>query len=78
MAIRVINPTSPGQRGMTRADYQEITTDKPEKSLLKPLKKHSGRNNTGRITCRHKGGGQNKLTVLSISNVKKIRYPCDS
>lgn len=57
MATRVINPTSPGQRGMVKADYQEITTDKPEKSLLKPLKKHSGRNNTGRITCRHKGGG---------------------
>ena len=57
MAIRKINPTSPGQRGMTKCDYQEITTDKPEKSLLKPLKKHSGRNNTGRITCRHKGGG---------------------
>lgn len=57
MATRVINPTSPGQRGMVKADYQEITTDKPEKSLLRPLKKHSGRNNTGRITCRHKGGG---------------------
>lgn len=57
MATRIINPTSPGQRGMVKADYQEITTDKPEKSLLKPLKKHSGRNNTGRITCRHKGGG---------------------
>lgn len=57
MATRIINPTSPGQRGMVKADYQEITTDKPEKSLLRPLKKHSGRNNTGRITCRHKGGG---------------------
>lgn len=57
MANRVINPTSPGQRGMIRPDYQDITTDKPEKSLLRPLKKHSGRNNTGRITCRHKGGG---------------------
>ena len=57
MAIRKINPTSPGQRGMTKSDYSEITTSTPEKSLLKPIKKHAGRNNTGRITCRHKGGG---------------------
>ncbi len=57
MGIRKINPTSPGQRGMTKSDFVEITTDKPEKSLLKPMKKKSGRNNTGRITCRHKGGG---------------------
>ncbi len=57
MTIRKINPTSPGQRGMTKSDYQEITTSTPEKSLLKPLKKTAGRNNTGRITCRHKGGG---------------------
>ena len=57
MGIRKINPTSPGQRGMTKSDYQDITTSTPEKSLLKPLRKTAGRNNTGRITCRHKGGG---------------------
>ena len=57
MAIRKINPTSPGQRGMTKSDYQEITTSTPEKSLLKKIAKTAGRNNTGRITCRHKGGG---------------------
>lgn len=57
MALRKINPTSPGQRGMTKSDYKEITTSTPEKSLLKSLNKKSGRNNTGRITCRHKGGG---------------------
>ena len=57
MAIRKINPTSPGQRGMTKSDYQEITTSAPEKSLLMNIKKTAGRNNTGRITCRHKGGG---------------------
>ena len=57
MGIKVINPTSPGQRGMTKSDFAEITTSKPEKSLLKPIKKTAGRNNTGRITCRHKGGG---------------------
>ena len=57
MAIRKINPTSPGQRGMMKSDYQEVTTQTPEKSLLMKIKKTAGRNNTGRITCRHKGGG---------------------
>jgi large subunit ribosomal protein L2 len=57
MGIRKINPTSPGQRGMTSFDFTEITTDKPEKSLLKHLKRQTGRNNSGKITCRHKGGG---------------------
>ena len=57
MATRKINPTSPGQRGMIKSDFQEVTTSTPEKSLLKSLKKTAGRNNTGRITCRHKGGG---------------------
>ncbi len=57
MGIRKINPTSPGQRGMSVNDFSDITTDKPEKSLLQPIKKKAGRNNTGKITCRHKGGG---------------------
>jgi large subunit ribosomal protein L2 len=60
MATRKINPTSPGQRGMTRADYSEITTSTPEKSLLKSLNKTGGRNNTGRITTRHIGGGHKR------------------
>lgn len=60
MGIRNINPTSPGQRGMTKSDFAEITTSTPEKSLLRPLRKKAGRNNTGRITCRHKGGGHKK------------------
>ncbi len=60
MATRKINPTSPGQRGMTRPDFSEVTTDKPEKSLLKPLNKTGGRNNTGRITTRHIGGGHKR------------------
>ena len=57
MGTRKINPTSQGQRGMIKSDYSEITTQTPEKSLLKPIRKQAGRNNTGRITCRHKGGG---------------------
>ena len=56
MGIRKINPTSPGQRGMTKSDFAEVTTSTPEKSLLKPMRKKAGRNNTGRSTCRHKGG----------------------
>ncbi len=57
MATRKINPTSNGQRGMLRPDYSDVTTQTPEKSLLKPIKKTGGRNNTGRITTRHIGGG---------------------
>jgi len=60
MATRKINPTSPGQRGMTRPDFAEVTTQAPEKSLLKPIKKTGGRNNTGRITTRHIGGGHKR------------------
>ena len=57
MGTRKINPTSPGQRGMIKSDYAEVTTSTPEKSLLRPMRKKAGRNNTGRISCRHKGGG---------------------
>ena len=52
MAIRKINPTSPGQRGMIKSDYQEITTMTPEKSLLTPIKKTSGRNKALRKEAR--------------------------
>lgn len=75
MAIRKINPTSPGQRGMTKSDYQELTTDTPEKSLLKPIKKKSGRNNTGRITCRHKGGGAKRAYRVVDFKREKFGIP---
>lgn len=75
MAIRKINPTSPGQRGMTKSDYQELTTDTPEKSLLKPIKKKSGRNNTGRITCRHKGGGAKRAYRMIDFKREKFGIP---
>ena len=75
MAIRKINPTSPGQRGMTRSDYQEITTSTPEKSLLKPIKKNAGRNNTGRITCRHKGGGSKQAYRMIDFKREKFGIP---
>ena len=75
MATRKINPTSPGQRGMIKSDYQEITTSTPEKSLLKPIKKTAGRNNTGRITCRHKGGGVKKAYRIIDFKREKFGVP---
>ena len=75
MATRKINPTSPGQRGMVKSDYQEITTSTPEKSLLKPIKKTAGRNNTGRITCRHKGGGVKKAYRIIDFKREKFGVP---
>lgn len=57
MAIKAYNPTTPGRRGMTSEDYSQITTRKPLKSLVKSKKQNAGRNNTGRITVRHRGGG---------------------
>jgi large subunit ribosomal protein L2 len=57
MAIKAYNPTTPARRGMTSEDYSEITTRKPLKSLVKSKKQNAGRNNTGRITVRHRGGG---------------------
>ena len=57
MAIRIHKPTTPGRRGSSVADFAEITRSTPEKSLLRPLPKKGGRNNLGRITTRHRGGG---------------------
>lgn len=57
MAVRHLKATSAGRRWQTISDFAEITTDKPEKSLLEPLPKKAGRNNNGRITTRHQGGG---------------------
>ena len=57
MGIKKYNPTTPGLRGMTGSTFEEITTDKPEKSLTVTVKKHSGRNARGKITVRHRGGG---------------------
>jgi large subunit ribosomal protein L2 len=57
MAIRKFRPTTPSRRNMTMADFKEITTDKPLKSLLVSTKRSGGRNNQGKITVRHRGGG---------------------
>ena len=61
MAIKTYKPTTPGRRGMTGLTFEEITKSKPEKSLTVSLGKSGGRNNTGRITTRHIGGGHKQL-----------------
>jgi len=60
MPIKVYKPTSPGRRGMSVSTFEEITRSKPEKALLRPLKKRAGRNFRGKITVRHRGGGHKR------------------
>ncbi len=60
MGIRKYKPTTPGRRGASVADFVELTRSTPEKSLVRPLPKKGGRNNTGRITTRHQGGGHKR------------------
>ena len=63
MALKKYKPTSNGRRNMTGYDFSEITKSKPEKSLLEPIKKTAGRNNQGKITVRHYGGGHKRPRV---------------
>ena len=60
MSVRKLKPITPGQRFRIVNEYSEVTTSKPEKSLLKPMKKSGGRNNQGRMTMRYKGGGHKR------------------
>ncbi|MCX7670792.1 MAG: 50S ribosomal protein L2 [Anaerolineae bacterium] len=60
MAIKIYKPTSPGRRGMTGYTFEEITRERPERSLLRPINRISGRNNQGRVTVRHRGGGHKR------------------
>ena len=61
MGIRVYKPTSPGRRGGSVNDYAELTTDRPEKTLCKRIKKNGGRNHHGKTTVRFRGGGARKI-----------------
>ncbi|MCK5762398.1 MAG: 50S ribosomal protein L2, partial [Candidatus Izimaplasma sp.] len=71
MALKKYKPTTPGLRHMTKLDYAELTTDKPEKSLLVKLNKKSGRNNQGKITVRHQGGGaKRKYRIIDFKRNK--------
>lgn len=83
MAIKKYKPTSNGRRNMTSSDFAELTTATPEKSLLAPLKNNAGRNNNGRITVRHQGGGHKRQYRLVdfkrtkddvVATVKTIEY----
>lgn len=71
MAIKKYRPTSPGRRFMSVSTFDEITTDQPEKSLLAPLSKQAGRNNQGKITTRHHGGGhKRKYRIIDFKRNK--------
>ncbi len=71
MAIKTFKPTTPSRRHMTVSTFAEITTDKPEKSLLAPLPKKAGRNNQGKITVRHLGGGhKRKYRIIDFKRDK--------
>jgi large subunit ribosomal protein L2 len=82
MAIKQYKPTTPGRRGMSSQDFSDITTKKPLRSLLVAQKRGSGRNNMGRITTRHKGGGAKKfyrivnfnLAIGTEATVEHIEY----
>ena len=71
MSIRTYKPTTPSRRNMTNSTFSEITTNTPEKSLLVSLSKSGGRNNQGKITCRHIGGGhKRKYRVIDFKRNK--------
>lgn len=71
MAIKKYKPTTPGRRGMTVTDYSVLSKVAPERSLLEPMKKAAGRNNLGRITVRHHGGGnRTKYRVIDFKRDK--------
>lgn len=82
MAIKTYKPTTPARRGMTNRDFSEVTTKKPLKSLTIIRKQNSGRNNQGRITVRHRGGGARrfirilnfKLPIGTTAIIEAIEY----
>jgi len=75
MAIRKLKPNTPGTRYMSISTFEEITKSTPEKSLLAPLKKSAGRNNKGRITSRHRGGGHKRAYRIIDFKRNKLNIP---
>ena len=72
MAVRKLNPVTPGQRGKVVNTFEQVTTDRPEKSLLRPYSKTGGRNNTGKMTMRYIGGGhKRKYRVIDFKREKE-------
>ena len=76
MPTKIFKPTSPGRRGMIGYTFEEITKKKPEKSLVEPIKKTAGRNNQGRISVRHRGGGHKRMYRIIDWKRDKIGVPC--
>lgn len=75
MAVKTYKPTSPGRRGMTGATFDEITKQRPERSLLAPIRKAGGRNVSGKVTVRHRGGGAKRHYRLVDFKRDKIDIP---
>ena len=75
MPVKKYKPVTPGTRGMTGHTFDEITKSKPERSLLKPLRKSGGRNVQGRITVRHRGGGHRRSIRMVDFKREKINIP---
>ena len=75
MAIKFYKPTTSGRRQMTTTDYSELSKVAPERSLLAPLKKNSGRNSYGRITVRHRGGGNRRKYRIIDFKRNKVDMP---
>ena len=88
MAVRKFKPVTPGQRNKVISTFAEITTKKPHKALLEPLKSTGGRNNTGQMTVRYIGGGHKRMyriidftrecTASSTSSVPRTNAPLQS
>ena len=75
MAVKKVKPTSPGRRFQDYASFEEITKTKPERQLLRVIKKSGGRNAQGRITCRHRGGGHKRHYRMIDFKRDKIGIP---
>jgi large subunit ribosomal protein L2 len=75
MPVKKYNPTSPGRRAMSVSTFEEITTNKPYKPLLERIKSHAGRNNQGRITTRHRGGGARRMYRIIDFKRDKVGIP---
>lgn len=75
MPTKIYKPTSPGRRGMVGSTFTEVTKKKPEKSLIEPIRKRAGRNNQGRVTIRHRGGGHKRMYRVIDWKRDKVGVP---
>src|SRR6266516_790948 len=75
MPVKTYKPTSPGRRGMSVSTFEEVTKTRPERALTEPLKMTAGRNDNGRITTRHRGGGHKRMYRIIDWKRNKIGIP---